>query len=103
MRLFTAIDLPVEMVEKLSAFLARLRSLAKLRWAEVEDLHITTKFLHAQQHPLDKCPHKLHQTTHLQITQLLPAKTQCSTGYCTLQAPPAHSTDEKTKANHLHS
>ena len=45
MRLFTAIDLPVEMVEKLSAFLARLRPLAKLRWAEVENLHITTKFI----------------------------------------------------------
>ena len=45
MRLFTAIDLPVEMVEKLSAFLARLRPLAKLRWTEVENLHITSKFI----------------------------------------------------------
>jgi RNA 2',3'-cyclic 3'-phosphodiesterase len=45
MRLFTAIDLPVEMVEKLSAFLARLRPLAKLRWTEVENFHITTKFI----------------------------------------------------------
>ena len=32
MRLFTAIDLPAEMLEKLRAFLARLRPLAKLRW-----------------------------------------------------------------------
>jgi 2'-5' RNA ligase len=45
MRLFTAIDLPAEMLEKLSAFLARLRPLAKLRWTEVENLHITTKFI----------------------------------------------------------
>jgi 2'-5' RNA ligase len=45
MRLFTAVDLPVQMVEKLSAFLARLRPLAKLRWTEVENLHITTKFI----------------------------------------------------------
>jgi RNA 2',3'-cyclic 3'-phosphodiesterase len=45
MRLFTAIDLPAEMVEKLGAFLARLRPLAKLRWTEVENLHITTKFI----------------------------------------------------------
>jgi len=45
MRLFTAIDLPVEMVEKLGAFLARLQPLAKLRWTEVENLHITTKFI----------------------------------------------------------
>jgi 2'-5' RNA ligase len=45
MRLFTAIDLPVEMLEKLGAFLARLRPLANLRWTEVENLHITTKFI----------------------------------------------------------
>jgi RNA 2',3'-cyclic 3'-phosphodiesterase len=45
MRLFTAIDLPEEMLEKLGAFLARLRPLAKLRWTEPENLHITTKFI----------------------------------------------------------
>jgi len=45
MRLFTAIDLPVEMLEKLGVFLARLRPLAKLRWTEVQNLHITTKFI----------------------------------------------------------
>ena len=45
MRLFTAIDLPVEMLEKLGGFLARLRPLAKLRWTQVENLHITTKFI----------------------------------------------------------
>src|ERR1700727_85458 len=45
MRLFTAIDLPPEMLEKLGAFLSRLSSFAKLRWTEVENLHITTKFI----------------------------------------------------------
>lgn len=45
MRLFTAIDLPGEMQEKLDAFLTRLRPLAKLRWTAVENLHITTKFI----------------------------------------------------------
>jgi 2'-5' RNA ligase len=45
MRLFTAIDLPEEMLEQLSAFLARLRPLAKLRWTARENLHITTKFI----------------------------------------------------------
>lgn len=45
MRLFTAIDLPAEMLEKIGAFLARLRPLAKLRWTPVENLHITTKFI----------------------------------------------------------
>lgn len=45
MRLFTAIDLPSEMLEKLQEFLVRLRPLAKLRWSPVENLHITTKFI----------------------------------------------------------
>jgi RNA 2',3'-cyclic 3'-phosphodiesterase len=45
MRLFTAIDLPAEMLDPLREFLARLRPLAKLRWSAVENLHITTKFI----------------------------------------------------------
>jgi 2'-5' RNA ligase len=45
MRLFTAIDLPEEMLDKLGTFLTRLRPLAKLRWTEVENFHITTKFI----------------------------------------------------------
>lgn len=45
MRLFTAIDLPAETLEKLRDFLARLRPSAKLRWTAVENLHITTKFI----------------------------------------------------------
>lgn len=45
MRLFTAIDLPGGMLEKLGAFLTGLRPLAKLRWTAVENLHITTKFI----------------------------------------------------------
>jgi 2'-5' RNA ligase len=45
MRLFTAIDLPAEMLEKLGEFLARLRPFAKLQWSPVENLHITTKFI----------------------------------------------------------
>jgi 2'-5' RNA ligase len=45
MRLFTAIDLPREMLEKIGGFLTRLRPLARLRWTPVENLHITTKFV----------------------------------------------------------
>jgi 2'-5' RNA ligase len=45
MRLFTAIDLPAEILEKLGEFLASLRPLAKLQWSPVENLHITTKFI----------------------------------------------------------
>ena len=45
MRLFTAIDLPPDMLEKLDVFLTRLRPLAKLRWTGLENVHITTKFI----------------------------------------------------------
>jgi 2'-5' RNA ligase len=45
MRLFTAIDLSAEILEKLGDFLARLRPLAKLQWSAAEKLHITTKFI----------------------------------------------------------
>jgi RNA 2',3'-cyclic 3'-phosphodiesterase len=45
MRLFTAIDLPAAMLEKIGEFLARLRPLAKLRWTPVENLHVTMKFI----------------------------------------------------------
>jgi 2'-5' RNA ligase len=45
MRLFTAIDLPAEVLDPLREFLARLRPLAKLHWSPVENLHITTKFI----------------------------------------------------------
>lgn len=45
MRLFTAIDLPGEMRDELGSFLKRLRPLAKLRWSEAENLHITSKFI----------------------------------------------------------
>ncbi len=45
MRLFTAIDLPEEMLDRLREFLARLRHSAKLRWSEPENLHVTIKFI----------------------------------------------------------
>jgi 2'-5' RNA ligase len=47
MRLFTAIDLPPEMLEKMREYLARLRPLAGLEWSAEENLHITTKFIGA--------------------------------------------------------
>jgi 2'-5' RNA ligase len=45
MRLFTAIDIPEDMMEGLRALLKRLKPLAKLSWSHVENLHITTKFI----------------------------------------------------------
>ena len=45
MRLFTAIDLPPEVAEKIAVLLARLRPTARLKWSSVDNLHITTKFI----------------------------------------------------------
>jgi RNA 2',3'-cyclic 3'-phosphodiesterase len=45
MRLFTAIDLPPGIVERLGDQIARWKPHAQLRWSRVENLHITTKFI----------------------------------------------------------
>jgi 2'-5' RNA ligase len=45
MRLFTALDLPPEILQNLEGFLARLRPTARINWSPVSNLHITTKFI----------------------------------------------------------
>jgi 2'-5' RNA ligase len=45
MRLFTAVDLPGEIVTALSRLVNRLRPAARIRWSPPENLHITTKFI----------------------------------------------------------
>jgi len=45
MRLFTAIDLPSEIVNTLGALIARLKPTAVINWSPAENLHITTKFI----------------------------------------------------------
>jgi RNA 2',3'-cyclic 3'-phosphodiesterase len=45
MRLFTAIDIPSDIRERLRKTLNTLTPLAKLTWAKPEKLHITTKFI----------------------------------------------------------
>jgi RNA 2',3'-cyclic 3'-phosphodiesterase len=45
MRLFTAIDLPVDVKDRLAALIGRLRPSARLRWSAAGNLHITTKFI----------------------------------------------------------
>jgi RNA 2',3'-cyclic 3'-phosphodiesterase len=47
MRLFTALELPGEIIDKLDQVLARLRPTAPLRWSTAANLHITTKFIGA--------------------------------------------------------
>ena len=45
MRLFTGIDLPEEVQQRLEQLLEHLRPAAHLRWSPVYNLHITTKFI----------------------------------------------------------
>lgn len=45
MRLFTAIDLPPEIRGRLEDLISGLRPLARIRWTETRNLHITTKFI----------------------------------------------------------
>jgi 2'-5' RNA ligase len=54
MRLFTAIDLPPEVNERLAALIAKLRPLANIGWSPAANLHITTKFI--GQWPEDRLP-----------------------------------------------
>ena len=45
MRLFTAIDLPADVLLRLERLLAALRSEALIKWSPLDNLHVTTKFI----------------------------------------------------------
>jgi 2'-5' RNA ligase len=45
MRLFTGIDLPEPILDRLGRLLALLRPTAHLKWSPLDNLHITTKFI----------------------------------------------------------
>src|SRR5262249_38713819 len=45
MRLFTAIDLPEDVCQRLDGLIGRLRPLAPISWSKAANLHITTKFI----------------------------------------------------------
>ncbi len=45
MRLFTAIDIPADVMARLTALLDRLRPTARIKWSPPGNMHITTKFI----------------------------------------------------------
>lgn len=45
MRLFTAIDIPAGIKQRLRDLIDRLRPAAKLKWSPVDNLHVTLKFI----------------------------------------------------------
>lgn len=45
MCLFTAIDIPRDIKDRLSVLVAALRPLAHIKWSPIENLHLTTKFI----------------------------------------------------------
>ena len=55
MRLFTGVDLPEDVREKLERLLMHLRPCAHLKWSPVYNLHVTLKFI--GEWPEDKLPH----------------------------------------------
>lgn len=54
MRLFTGIDLPEEVRERLERLLMHLRPIAHLKWSPVYNLHVTLKFI--GEYPEEKLP-----------------------------------------------
>ena len=61
MRLFTAIEIPEEVRECLRAVVDRWKSLARINWSPVQNLHITTKFIGEwPEEKLDAMKHALH-------------------------------------------
>lgn len=45
MRLFTAIDLPDDVVHNLEGLLVRLRPAARIKWSQAANLHVTIRFI----------------------------------------------------------
>jgi 2'-5' RNA ligase len=45
MRLFTAIDLPPDVLQRLERLLSALRPEALIKWSPLDNLHVTTKFI----------------------------------------------------------
>jgi len=45
MRLFTAVDIPLDIRDRLSVVVAQFRPLATLHWSSTDMFHITTKFI----------------------------------------------------------
>ena len=45
MRLFTAIDLPPDIRNRLADLIGRLRPLARIKWSPASNLHLTTTFI----------------------------------------------------------
>jgi 2'-5' RNA ligase len=45
MRLFIALDLPIEALRNLESFVARIKPTARINWSPPANLHVTTKFI----------------------------------------------------------
>jgi RNA 2',3'-cyclic 3'-phosphodiesterase len=70
MRLFTAIDLPPEIIARLERLIAKLRPLAHIAWSPAANLHITTKFIGPW--PEDRLAELQKALTHLRHREPVP-------------------------------
>jgi RNA 2',3'-cyclic 3'-phosphodiesterase len=69
MRLFTAIDLPSDILLRLDRLLSALRPEALIKWSPIDNLHITTKFI--GEWPELRVP-ELHDTLHRVVVKRQP-------------------------------
>src|ERR1700693_3482961 len=71
MRLFTGIDLPEDVRERLERLLMHLRAAAHLKWSPVYNLHVTLKFI--GEWPEEKLPQLETALRSVQAREPIPA------------------------------
>jgi 2'-5' RNA ligase len=67
MRLFTGIDLPDSIKERLDFLISRLRTTAHLKWSPAYNLHITTKFI--GEWPSERLPELVAKLSGVQVKE----------------------------------
>jgi 2'-5' RNA ligase len=72
MRLFTAIDLPPEIRERLDQLIGKLRPLARIGWSPAANLHITTKFI--GEWPENRLPELERSLTGIESRKAIPIR-----------------------------
>ena len=95
MRLFTALDLPADVVGRLEAFIAKLKPTANIAWSKPSNLHVTTRFigewpearLSELQTELGALPPRGSISVHLNRVGFFPNPHQPRNFWCGVEAP----------------
>ncbi len=95
MRLFIALDLPADLVDRIDAIIGRLKPAARISWSPAANLHITTKFigewpeerLGELKRALAVIPSRPHIDVHIHGTGFFPNAKSPRTFWCGIDAP----------------